>query len=189
MKSPFLAALEQRVLLADGAMGTLLHSRGVAQHACLEALVLDSPDIVRRVHEDYIAAGADIIETDTFGANRFRLARHGLESRVRDINFKAARLARDAREIHGHPVFVAGAIGPTGRMLATAGDVRPGVSITIGGEHGDVRLDQFTVVTAEYHAGALTGVIGVIGPTRMSYEKVISLVSHTSSLVTELLDG
>ena len=126
MKSPFLTALEQRVLLADGAMGTLLHSRGVAQHACLEALVLDDPDIVRRVHEDYITAGADIIETNTFGANRFRLARHGLESKVRDINFKAARLARDAREIHGHPVFVAGAIGPTGRMLATAGDVRPG---------------------------------------------------------------
>jgi len=126
MKSPFLTALEQRVLLADGAMGTLLHSRGIAQHACLEALVLDDPDIVRRVHEDYIAAGADIIETNTFGANRFRLARHGLESKVRDINFKAARLARDAREIHGHPVFVAGAIGPTGRMLATAGDVRPG---------------------------------------------------------------
>lgn len=126
MKSPFLTALEQRVLLADGAMGTLLQSRGVPQHACLEALVLDAPDIVRRVHEDYIAAGADIIETDTFGANRFRLARHGLEAKVRDINFKAARLARDAREILGHPVFVAGAIGPTGRMLATADDVRPG---------------------------------------------------------------
>ncbi len=126
MKSPFLTALEQRVLLADGAMGTLLQSRGVAQHACLEALVLEQPDIVRRVHEDYIAAGADIIETNTFGANRFRLARHGLEAKVRDINFKAARLARDAREIHGHAVFVAGAIGPTGRMLATADDVRPG---------------------------------------------------------------
>jgi homocysteine S-methyltransferase len=125
MQNPFLAALEQRVLLADGAMGTLLHSRGVAQNACLEALVIDQPDIVRRVHEDYIAAGADIIETNTFGANRFRLAKHGLEANVRNINFRAARLARDAREIHGHPVFVAGAIGPTGRMLATAGDVRP----------------------------------------------------------------
>jgi len=126
MKSPFLTALEQRVLLADGAMGTLLHSRGVPNSACLEALVLDQPDLVRRLHEDYIGAGADIIETDTFQANRFRLARHGLEARVRDINFKAARLARDAREIHGHPVFVAGAIGPTGRMLASVGDVRPG---------------------------------------------------------------
>ena len=125
MKSPFLTALEGRVLLADGAMGTLLQSRGFDATPCLEALVLDAPDTIRRVHEDYIAAGADIIETNTFGANRFRLAKHGLEQRVRDINFKAARLARDAREIHGHPVFVAGAIGPTGRMLATLGDVRP----------------------------------------------------------------
>jgi homocysteine S-methyltransferase len=125
MKHPFLDALEQRVLLADGAFGTLLFSRGIPQNACIESLVLDQPDVIRRVHEDYIAAGADIIETNTFGANRFRLVRHGLDRKVRDINFKAARLARDAREIHGHPVFIAGAIGPTGRMLASVGDVRP----------------------------------------------------------------
>ncbi len=125
MKSPFIAAIEERILLADGAMGTTLHARGIAQNACLEALVLDNPDLVRRVHEEYIAAGADIIETNTFGANRLRLAKHGLEAKVRDINFKAARLARDAREISGHPVFVAGAVGPTGRMLASLGDVRP----------------------------------------------------------------
>jgi heat-inducible transcriptional repressor len=67
------------------------------------------------------------------------------------------------------------------------GDETPGVCITIGGEHGDPRLDQFTVVTAEYHAGALAGVIGVIGPTRMPYDKVISLVSHTSRLLSDLL--
>jgi heat-inducible transcriptional repressor len=66
-------------------------------------------------------------------------------------------------------------------------DARPGVSITIGGEHGDPRLDQFTVVTAEYHAGTLAGVIGVIGPTRMPYEKVIALVQHTSRLLSDLL--
>jgi heat-inducible transcriptional repressor len=63
----------------------------------------------------------------------------------------------------------------------------PGVSITIGGEHDDPRLEQFTVVTAEYQAGAFTGVIGVIGPTRMPYEKVISLVQHTSRLLSDLL--
>ena len=68
-----------------------------------------------------------------------------------------------------------------------SGDEKPGVSITIGGEHGDPRFDQFTVVTAEYHAGQLAGVIGVIGPTRMSYEKVISLVQHTSRLLSDLL--
>ncbi len=125
MKSPFISALETRVLLGDGAMGTLLHSRGVPTSACLEAQVIDHPDIVRRIHEDYIAAGADIIETDTFMANRYQLARQGLESRVHDINFKAARLARDAREISGHQVFVAGAMGPTGRMLKTLGDAKP----------------------------------------------------------------
>ena len=63
----------------------------------------------------------------------------------------------------------------------------PGVSITIGTEHDDPRLEEFTVVTAEYHVGTLTGVIGVIGPTRMPYEKVISLVSHTSRLLNDLL--
>ena len=68
-----------------------------------------------------------------------------------------------------------------------SGDERPGVSITIGGEHGDPRLDQFTVVTSEYHAGALAGVIGVIGPTRMPYDKVIALVQHTSRLLSDLL--
>jgi len=64
----------------------------------------------------------------------------------------------------------------------------PGVSITIGAEHDDPRLDEFTVVTAEYKAGSLTGIIGVIGPTRMPYDKVISLVTHTSRLLTDLLD-
>jgi heat-inducible transcriptional repressor len=67
------------------------------------------------------------------------------------------------------------------------GDEKPGVSITIGAEHGDPQLDQFTVVTAEYRSGALTGVIGVIGPTRMPYDKVISLVQHTSRLLSDLL--
>ncbi|MHB8683795.1 MAG: homocysteine S-methyltransferase family protein, partial [Dehalococcoidia bacterium] len=125
MHNPFLAALEDRVLLGDGAMGTLLHARGVAQNACIDAQVLEQPDLVRRVHEDYIAAGADIIETDTFGANRYRLGRFGYADKVHAVNFRAARLARDAREISGHPVFVAGAVGPTGRMLGTVGDIRP----------------------------------------------------------------
>jgi heat-inducible transcriptional repressor len=67
------------------------------------------------------------------------------------------------------------------------GDLKPGVSITIGAEHGDPQFDLFTVITAEYHVGALAGVIGVIGPTRMPYDKVISLVQHTSRLLSDLL--
>ena len=76
------------------------------------------------------------------------------------------------------------ALGEAIRKRATA----PGISITIGAEHDDPRLEDFTVVTAEYRVGSLAGVIGVIGPTRMSYEKVISLVSHTSLLLSDLLD-
>jgi heat-inducible transcriptional repressor len=64
----------------------------------------------------------------------------------------------------------------------------PGISITIGAEHGDPRLDQLTMVTAAYRTGALSGVIGVIGPTRMPYDKVVALVEHTSVLVSDLLD-
>ena len=76
------------------------------------------------------------------------------------------------------------ALGDAIRRRATV----PGISITIGAEHDDPRLEDFTVVTAEYHVGSLAGVIGVIGPTRMPYEKVISLVSHTSRLLSDLLD-
>jgi heat-inducible transcriptional repressor len=71
-------------------------------------------------------------------------------------------------------------------LLETRGG-GPGISITIGNEHGDPRLEPFTVVTAEYNAGSLSGVIGVIGPTRMPYDKVIALVDHTSRLVSNLL--
>lgn len=75
-----------------------------------------------------------------------------------------------------------------GAILRQRGGAHPGITITIGAEHGDPRLDPFTMVTAEYHAAGLTGVIGVIGPTRMPYEKVVALVGHASRLVSDLLD-
>lgn len=117
MRSPFLVAIEQRVLLADGATGTMLHERGISPSACLEAANVDAPDIVRSLHEAYIAAGADVIETNTFGANRIQLRRFGLERRVHELNFRGVRLARDAREISGQPVFIAGSVGPIGRRF------------------------------------------------------------------------
>ena len=93
--------LQEGPLLADGAMGTMLYARGVPLDACFDVLNLHDPKTVQGIHQEYIAAGADLLETNTFGANRFKLAVHGLEGRVRDINRAGARLARDVRETMG----------------------------------------------------------------------------------------
>jgi methionine synthase I (cobalamin-dependent)/5,10-methylenetetrahydrofolate reductase len=123
MTHPFLAALETRILLADGATGTELHDRGVPASACLDSINLENPDLVQALHEDYIAAGADIIETNTFGANRIKLGRYGLADRVRDVNLRGVAIAREARRSGDREVFVAGAVGPVDVGLPAAGDV------------------------------------------------------------------
>jgi homocysteine S-methyltransferase len=117
MKHLFLEQLQHRPMLCDGAMGTLLYARGVPYEQCFDALNLTQPELIQGIHGEYISAGAQIIETNTFGANRAKLEEHNLAERVRDINFRAARIAREAREVSGLPVFVAGAVGPSGRPL------------------------------------------------------------------------
>lgn len=116
MPHPFIEAIAKGAVLADGAMGTLLRARG--WNGATDCAVLDDPALVRRVHEDYIAAGAELLLTNTFEANRALLRRTGQAERVRDANFQAARMARDAREIAGVPVLIGGSVGPIGRELA-----------------------------------------------------------------------
>ena len=118
---PFLREIAKRPLLFDGAMGTLLYARGASSEQCLEELVASRPDWVTEVHQAYAAAGADVIKSHTFGANRIRLAEHGLADKVRDLNFKAVKLVRDVREIVGRALFIAGDIGPLGERLAPMG--------------------------------------------------------------------
>ncbi len=101
-------------LLADGAMGTLLFSRGIPQRAVLDELVATRPDLIGAIHREYLAAGADIIETATFGANRVRLGPHGLGDQAGRLARRGAQLAREARDVAGRHVFVAGSIGPLG---------------------------------------------------------------------------
>jgi len=125
MRSPFLERLERGVILGDGAMGTQLYARGVPYERCFDELNLTDPALIQRVHREYIRAGAEMIETNTYGANRFKLAPYGLEDRVRDINFRAVKLAREAREECGEPVFLAGAIGPLGQPIAPVGTITP----------------------------------------------------------------
>ncbi|HET7011727.1 MAG TPA: bifunctional homocysteine S-methyltransferase/methylenetetrahydrofolate reductase [Anaerolineales bacterium] len=112
-------------VLADGAMGTLLHARGVSLEACFDELNLTQPELIASVHRDYAMAGALILETNTFGANAYKLAAHGLEGRMAEINVAAVRLARAAAEAADHPVLLAGSIGPLGVRLAPFGRIQP----------------------------------------------------------------
>lgn len=101
-------------LLADGAMGTLLFSRGIPQRAVLDELVRTRPELIGAIHREYLAAGSDIIETATFGANRVRLAPYGLGDQTGRLARRGAQLAREARDVAGREVLVAGSIGPLG---------------------------------------------------------------------------
>ena len=123
MSNPLLEKLKAGPLLGDGAMGTSLFAIGHANDACLEMLNLTHKEDVASIHRAMIAAGAGIIETNTFGGNKYRLEAHGHEDKVRDVNFRAAKIAREEREISGNDVVVAGSIGPTGRTLAPYGQL------------------------------------------------------------------
>jgi homocysteine S-methyltransferase len=118
MRSFFDALNDDRVYVFDGAMGTMLYSKGVYINRCYDELNLQRPELVRDVHREYARAGAEVLETNTFGANRPKLAHHGLEEQVREINGAAARIAREAA---GEEIFVAGAMGPLGVRLEPYG--------------------------------------------------------------------
>ncbi len=124
MEHILLEQLQQRPLLCDGAMGTLLYARGITYEQCFDELNITQPELIQSIHREYISAGAQIIETNTFGANRVKLDGYQLGDRVREINSRAVRLAREAREISGQPVFVAGAVGPSGQPLQAPNEQR-----------------------------------------------------------------
>jgi len=122
MGTAFLDRLNREVLLADGAMGTLLLARGIEPKALMEQN-LTHPDLIRQIHLDYIRAGAQLIETNTFLANRLRLAEYGLESELEAINRAAVRIAREAVRMSGEEVFVAGSVGPLGALVKPYGNL------------------------------------------------------------------
>src|SRR5882672_4444695 len=108
---PFLQSLDERVLVCDGAMGTMLYAKGVFINRCFDSLNVMSADTVAEIHQDYVRAGADVLETNTFGANRIKLRSFGLGDTVREINVEGARIARKAAR---DQAYVAGAMGPLG---------------------------------------------------------------------------
>jgi len=118
MREPFLLRLEKRILVCDGAMGTMLYSKGMSLNRCFDEMNLTAPQLVKEVHLGYVKAGADVIETNTFGASRLRLQKFGLGDKVREINLAGARLAR---EVAGDDLYVAGSVGPLGLRLEPLG--------------------------------------------------------------------
>src|SRR5262245_1494067 len=125
MNSLLLDRIARGPLLADGAIGTLLFSRGVGMDQCFDALNLSRPELVESVHRDYLSAGAELIETNPFGANAVRLSARGLEAQVRVIARQGVRIARSSRETVGVNALVVGSMGPLGKPLEPFGPVTP----------------------------------------------------------------
>src|SRR6202050_575714 len=119
MAGNFLERLKNGPVLCDGAMGTLLYAKGIFINRCYDELNLSQPELIRGVHHDYLQAGAEIVETNTFGANSFRLGRHSIGDRVRDINLAGAHVAREAAK--SFDVWVAGSMGPLGVRIEPLG--------------------------------------------------------------------
>src|SRR6266481_10132471 len=114
----FREQLSRRVLVADGAMGTMLYDKGIFINRCYDELNLTAPDMIRQIHLDYVKAGAEILETNTFGANRMRLAAFGLGEKLRAINQAGVKIAREASR---DTAYVAGAVGPLGANIEPLG--------------------------------------------------------------------
>jgi methionine synthase I (cobalamin-dependent)/5,10-methylenetetrahydrofolate reductase len=119
MSADFLTRLQKSAVLCDGAMGTLLYSKGIFINRCYDELNLSQPDLIRGVHREYLQAGAEIVETNTFGGNPFRLARHSMADRVHEVNLAGARLAREAAK--SFDGWVGGSVGPLGIRIEPLG--------------------------------------------------------------------
>lgn len=122
-RSAFESRLRESPLLLDGAMGTVLHGQGIAIGECFDALNVHQPGLVADVLRSYITAGADVVETNSFGANRYKLASHGLETQVQELNSAAVTVARRVIQSFFRPVLLAGSVGPLGVHVAPLGRV------------------------------------------------------------------
>ncbi|MGS0764991.1 homocysteine S-methyltransferase family protein [Syntrophomonas curvata] len=120
MKPDLSDLLKERVLILDGAMGTMLQEQGMMPGQCPELFGIEHPRMLSHIHQQYVEAGSDIIETNTFGGNRFKLAEYGLQNRVEEINGEAVGIARRSA---GGKALVAASIGPSGRLLSPMGDM------------------------------------------------------------------
>jgi methionine synthase / methylenetetrahydrofolate reductase(NADPH) len=160
--------LARGTVVFDGAMGTMLYGRGVFVNRCFDELNLSNPNLVKQVHAEYLEAGSEVIETNTFGAHRFKLGPHGLEAQVKKINREGARIAREAV---GEKGLVAGAMGPLGKPLEPI---------------GSIRLDEAQAAYREQAEGLLEGGVDVfVIETMPSLDQAKAALAAVRSLGAE----
>jgi homocysteine S-methyltransferase len=163
MSSAFLKRLAAGPILCDGAMGTMLYAKGLFINRCYDELNLSQPDLIRGIHQEYLQAGAEVIETNTFGANSFRLARHGFAERVHEINVAGAKLARQlvTKKETDQTFFVAGSVGPLGVRIEPLGKTsldeargafREQIAALVEGGADAIFLETFTSVEEIHQA-------------------------------------
>ncbi len=185
MAHPFRERLSGTPILADGGMGTLLYQQGVSFGRSFDELNLSAPDLVRSVHQEYLCAGAELIETNTFGANRIRLAGFGHDEKVHEINIRGAKLAREAREIEGKPAFVAGSIGPLGKSMAPIGETSREDATEVFTEQAEALLEGGVDLIIIETMSSLTELAAAVRAVRKTTDlPVMAQMSFTEELQT-----
>jgi methionine synthase I (cobalamin-dependent)/5,10-methylenetetrahydrofolate reductase len=172
VSNDFLDRLKRGPMLCDGAMGTQIYAHGISFEHCFDELNLSQPDVILAVHRGYVEAGAEIVETNTFGGNRFRLIEHELENKLVEINRAGVRLARKAADESRRKIYVAGSVGPLGVRLAPLGRVSSNEAL-------DAFKEQINAIAAE-------GVDAVIFETFSDLGEIVQAVKAAQSIAPEL---
>jgi homocysteine S-methyltransferase len=190
---PFLTALHERVVLADGAMGTSLYDHGIYINRCYDAISLENPSLIQQIHQSFLAVGCEVLETNTFGANRLRLKAHGLDDKVNEVNQAAVRCAQEAikRASEHKPLkaWVAGSMGPLGQNSEPLGPLKSAYVSALYEEQAtaleSAGVDLFILETFT-HLDQLEQAID--GVRRVSSKPLVALMTvneHGESLVGE----
>lgn len=190
---PILEALKNRVVLADGAMGTMIYAKGVYINKCYDALNLEQPTLIESIHTEYLQAGCELLETNTFGGNRYRLKTHGLENKVKEINEAGVALARKAIEAFSQKslktAWIGGSMGPLGVNSEPFGPIAHSEAIAIFQEQAqvleDAKVDLFILETFTHLSQLEAAVTAVRNVSKKPIMAMMTITDEGTSLLHE----